>query len=91
LPGSVKERFWQLQTSQLHRFVSLSDLVFYTPSEHSKVPLSLVGAVALIEALSAACTERFSDKFAAFTEFLSEILLFFYFEYPKLHGDMNRE
>lgn len=63
--------------------VVLSDLALYTPSEHLRVPVSLVGSVALVEALTMALATRFPEKFEAATGMTEDLLPFLYFDYAK--------
>lgn len=71
--------------------VPLSDLALYTSSGHSKIPVSLVGAVALVEALTSALVERFPEKFADFSAFSQEFVPFHYFEYSRFNDDESSE
>lgn len=61
--------------------VPLSDVVLYTPSEHPKVPVSLVGSVALVEIITTVLADRFPKKFADFSTFSREFVPFHYFKY----------
>jgi len=69
--------------------VPLSDLTLYTPAEHVKVPVSLVGAVTLIEMLASACAERFPDRCEAYTLIAHETLPLFHFEYSSFVDKKN--